>query len=142
MSFLQLDQISWRQREKPLSPTGLFVTSAQLPALIERLTDGCNQETLPYRAAHSQKGLVLLGEEEQLPWVPGVTYLGVDREAPHLLIPTNVSPDFPLELINRAVKAHVSAPPVAMIPHESLLFPMAEARPIDVAKFIALGQTL
>jgi len=140
MSFLQLDQISWQAREIPLSPVALFVSLPQLPLLAQKLNSRFSDEILPFRAVYSANGFILLGEQEQLPWVPEIRYLGLDNEAPHLLLPTNLSPSLPLALIDRAIFTQVPDSPAAIIPGKRLLFPLAQARSLDSKKLIALSE--
>jgi hypothetical protein len=77
--------------------------------------------------------LVLLGEEDQLPWADGVVYLGRDASSPSLLLPTNREPLVPLPLLERAVLARVRdlEPPIALLATPPLILSTGLARPID-----------
>lgn len=73
--------------------------------------------------------LVVLGETDSLPWVDGVSYLGADMDAPHLLLPTNREPNVPLDLLERALlRRSPFPPPLAIIPERNLVVSVANAR--------------
>jgi hypothetical protein len=83
------------------------------------------------RAVSIEDGLVLLGDAERLPWLPGVVYLGVDSRAPDLRLPTHSQPDIPVELLDAAVRARCPRFPAAVLPEQALLVPLDEARPLS-----------
>jgi hypothetical protein len=73
--------------------------------------------------------IVLLGEAVSLPWVDGVSYLGSDERAPHLLLPTNREPNVPLDLLERAlIERSPFPPPLALIETRNTVVSLAQAR--------------
>ena len=73
--------------------------------------------------------IVLLGEAVSLPWVDGVSYLGSDERAPHLLLPTNREPNVPLDLLERALIERSPFPtPLALIETRNTVVSLAQAR--------------
>lgn len=81
----------------------------------------------------AERGTLLVrGDAEILPWAEGVVYLGQDAEAPALLLPTALRPDFPAALLERAVRAQFStvAPPVAVLPGTQQVISVAGARTV------------
>jgi hypothetical protein len=71
----------------------------------------------------------LLGATDDLPWADGVSYLGVDPEAPSLLLPTTMTPQLPLALFERAVLRRASSGgPFAVLANERRLVSTALAR--------------
>jgi hypothetical protein len=84
-------------------------------------------------------GLLLLGAE--LPWAPGMTWLGAPASAPGLLLPTRLAPDVPEDLLFRAVRGRVEgALPVAVLPAEGWLVPAGEATPLDPVRLARWGR--
>jgi hypothetical protein len=76
--------------------------------------------------------IVLLGEPESLPWVDGVSYLGSDERAPHLLLPTNRDPNVPLDLLQQAlIERCPFPPPLAMIESRNTVVSLSEARQLS-----------
>lgn len=76
--------------------------------------------------------LVVRAETAALPWVEGVIYLGQDAEAPALLLPTALRPDFPAALLERAMRAQFPnvAPPIAVLPDALQAVSLAGARTV------------
>jgi hypothetical protein len=79
--------------------------------------------------------LVVLGPAEVLPWVEGAVYLGRDDLAPSLLLPTNVMPDVPLPLVERALLRRVPGAdrPVAVLRGPEVLVSTGRAQPAPPA---------
>jgi hypothetical protein len=93
------------------------------------------EDSLHALAAVAGDGLlVVLGDQDALPWVDGVVYLGRDESAPSLLLPTALAPTVPSALLEIAVRRIVArAAPVAMLPSLARLVPCGAARSIDRA---------
>ena len=73
--------------------------------------------------------LVILGEEERLPWVNGIIYLGHDPQSPSLFFPTTVEPSVPAALLERSVATvHGQRGPCALLLDPPAIVPLAEAR--------------
>ena len=81
--------------------------------------------------------LILLGTD--LPWADGAVYLGRDPRAPGLLLPTLLSPDVPLDLLERAVARRMLLP-VAWLPAPTALVSLASAGPVDPARLEHLAR--
>ena len=76
--------------------------------------------------------IVLLGEAESLPWVDGVSYLGSDERAPHLLLPTNREPSVPADLLQQALTDQSRFPaPLAFIEASNTVVSLSEARELS-----------
>jgi MoxR-vWA-beta-propeller ternary system domain bpX5 len=76
--------------------------------------------------------IILLGEAESLPWVDGVSYLGSDERAPHLLLPTNRDPNVPLDLLQQAlVEQSPFQPPLAFVETRNTVISLSQARELS-----------
>jgi hypothetical protein len=75
---------------------------------------------------------VLLGAAEDLPWVPGVVYLGREAEAPSLLLPTTLAPTVPAALLLQAFQKQFPelTLPLAVIPASGNVVSLHAARAV------------
>lgn len=120
-------------REPPLSVVG--VASMRPDALFAALV-GRDDEVLARLSGVAAPGLiVVLGGEDDLPFVDGATWLGRDPAAPGLLLPTTLAPDVAAGLYADAVRSRAKASLVAVLPGPPLtLVPLDAARPLDRAR--------
>jgi hypothetical protein len=126
--------LTWRRREPPLAPRGLYARGAAAERLVRRLL-AADDATLARLEGVAGADLVCVrGAAAELPWVDGVEYLGVDAHAPGLLLPTRLVPDAPVELVRRALAARCPTP-LALVP--GLVVPLATARPLERAALAA-----
>src|SRR4026209_423357 len=108
-----LIEVTWRPRLTPLTPLGAAALGSAATKLAHRLLQA--PDDLPRFKGVSAPGLlVILGEEELLPWVDKVVYLGRDDQSPSLLLPTNLEPSVPLSMLERSIAAtHAGIEPCA-----------------------------
>ena len=125
-----LIEVTWRPRLTPLTPLGAAALGSAATKLAHRLLQA--PDDLPRFKGVSAPGLlVILGEEELLPWVDKVVYLGRDDQSPSLLLPTNLEPSVPLSLLERSITAtHAGIAPCAVLVNPPTIIPLAEARPL------------
>src|SRR5438445_10603043 len=96
-------KIQWIPRDLPLLPTAVAAHGPASLRLARRLLQ-LSDESLAQLEGVAGKELILVqGNEEQLPWVDGVQYLGVDPAAPSLLLPTNYRPNLPEAFVEKAL---------------------------------------
>jgi hypothetical protein len=83
--------------------------------------------------------LVLVGPTDALPWAEGAAWLGRDRDAPGLLLPTTLAPDVPTALYARAVlsRAPAGTAPIAVLLEPPLFVPIGSARPLGAGSIHA-----
>lgn len=90
-----------------------------------------------YKAVGAPGLLVILGEEQRLPWVDGVVYLGHDAQLPSLLFPTNLEPSVPAALLERSLAGvHNVCGPCAVLLDPPAIVPLSEARTIARASLV------
>jgi hypothetical protein len=124
--------LHWFPRERPLLPCAVAAHGEAAQRLARRLLEYGEAE-LEQLQGVSERGILLIrGEMALLPWAEGVIYLGQDAEAPALLLPTALRPDFPVALLERAIRARFSAvvPPLAVLPGTLQVVSMAGARAV------------
>lgn len=84
-----------------------------------------------YKGVSAPGLLVVLGEEERLPWVDGVVYLGHDSQSPSLLFPTNLEPSVPAALLERSLAlVHNQHGPCALLLDPPSVVPLSGAQTI------------
>ncbi|MEZ4300219.1 MAG: hypothetical protein R3B70_35055 [Polyangiaceae bacterium] len=117
-------------REAPLAAVAAAGVGECARALGERLL-GMDDATLSgLSGVAAGDAIVVLGEAEALPWVPEIVYLGRDLRAPRLLLPTALSPDVPVDVLERAIVKRCPVTPLAVIPSPRRLVPVGKAAPI------------
>jgi hypothetical protein len=124
--------LNWLPRERSLTPCAAVARGEAASRLARRLLE-CEDAALEQLQGVAARSLLIVrGEAEALPWVEGVLYLGQEAEAPALLLPTALRPDFPAALLERALKAQFPtlAPPVAVLPGTLELVSLADARTV------------
>ena len=78
-------------RESPLAPSALIAEGASAQALLARLLDEPARLHVLQGVVHQEGSACLIaiqGEAANLPWVEGVSYFGVDANAPRLRLST------------------------------------------------------
>ncbi|ABC29564.1 hypothetical protein HCH_02784 [Hahella chejuensis KCTC 2396] len=124
-------EIEWVRCERPTQPGGLLAREEHkvdcLRSLLQLQPD--RQTALLGVAAASC--IVILGREQDLPWIPGVIYLGRAASSPHLWWPTYLQPTTPPDLLQHAVHRHAGSGDFAIDPERQTLIPLREALPLD-----------
>ncbi len=117
----------------PIAAVGLELGGVA-EALAKRLLALSDHELSQLRGVAGDGVLLVLGDANALPWVNGITYLGVDPRAPRLLVPTMLTPNLPIELFEQALLRDLRAePPIAVLTAAPRLISLAAALPIDRA---------
>lgn len=134
--------VTWSPRSEPLVPCACIARGPVAHALARAVLALDAQQLARIKACAGDRLLLLFGANADLPWLDGITYLGRDEAAPHLLLPTNRRPDVPVDLFGRALAARLpeAAKAGAIVPDatEGLLWvSIAAAGPIDRASLEA-----
>lgn len=125
-------KINWIARDTPLLPAAVAAHGPASVRLARRLLQLPDESLAQLEGIAGQQLILVQGSEQQLPWVDGVQYLGVDPAAPFLLLPTNYRPSLPEAFVQRALlkKAECSGR-IAVLPVPLLLVPLNSARPVS-----------
>ena len=100
--------VRWVPRSEPLAPFACVARGAAAQALGRALLAWDAARLARIKACAGDDLLLLLGEGPDLPWQEGITYLGRDEAAPHLLLPTSRRPDVPVDLFARALAGQIT----------------------------------
>ncbi len=131
--------LKWLPREHPLIPCAVAAQGEAAQRLARRLLEWGEGELGQLQGVAERGTLLVCGETAALPWAEGVIYLGQDAEAPALLLPTALHPDFPPALLERALRAQfpAAAPPLAVLPGRLQAVSLAGARTVQRTSLLA-----
>ena len=129
--------VAWRERDAPLAPAAVAARGSASRTLARRLLTLDDERLGRLRGVAGSGLLVLVGAADDLPWVDGVVYLGVDPRARALLLPTTLEPDAPLPLLERALLDRRDRPPLAVLLEPPALVSVGAARPVARAALAA-----
>lgn len=130
--------VAWVPRPAPLAPRAVAAVGDVARALGRRLAQLDDASLGRLAVVASATLLLVLGEQADLPWIDGVTYLGRDDSAPELLLPTALAPSVPPAVLEAAIKARsAGASPIAVLMPSRLIVPCGVARAIDRARLVA-----
>lgn len=97
--------IIWSPREDPLVPLAVAACSAVLSRdTTLKLLKREDSELAKLQCIAGSGVLFILADENELPWLDGVVYLGQERNST-IYIPTNLQASAPLPLLERALLA-------------------------------------
>lgn len=122
---------SWSARLDPLAPRAVAATGSVARTLARATLSRDDDRLKALRGVAGEDVIVLLGDAEALPWVDGVVYLGVDLDAPSLLLPTALVPPAPLALFERAAVRLAGSTPVVVLPAAQRFVAVGTARPLS-----------
>jgi hypothetical protein len=136
----------WMVREPPLSPVALAAVGKETRhALLQRLAQCGSEELSRLHGVVGDEIVVIYGATEHLPWIDRGHWLGRDRAAPGLYLPTTQKPDVHIELFERMVLRDVDVrAPVAVIRMGESLTLVSLANALTVSRtrvLAALGKT-
>ena len=122
-----------------MTPCAVVAQGEAAQRLARRLMELGEAELAQLQGVAERGTLLIRGEMDLLPWAEGVIYLGQDAEAPALLLPTALQPDFPVALLERAVRTQFPAvaPPVAVLPGTLQVISLAGTRTVARASLKA-----
>jgi|GEM_PF-4379464 len=129
-----MTRVAWSPRPAPLSPEAVLIPFSSVHGRISELAKRA------LRGVASTQGLILLGREHELPWLPGSAYFSRSLRAPEVYFPTGLQPNLPEELVARATvqeysKRKLSAGPYLISPEgwtaQSMLVSLSMTGTVD-----------
>ncbi len=132
-------QVSWTPRRTPLTAVAAAARGEAAIRLVKRLLARDDDHLRLLQGIGGADLAIITGPQDQLPWVDGVTYLGRASGAPDLLLPTNLQPTVPENLLARAIAHAKIPPPVALLVDHRTLVSLAQALPLSRATLVAWG---
>lgn len=129
--------LNWIPRDEPLIPIAVVSHGDTARRLIERVLKDDVEKMQRLNGVVVNDTIILTGKPEDLPWIIGVEYLGVDPDAPHLLLPTNSTLEMPVALLSEILYRKFLRAPIAVVPSTKSLIPTDIARPLDRDRLLA-----
>lgn len=77
--------------------------------------------------------VVLISEQENLPWLPGVQYFGRHKNAPNIYMPTQLKCSLKYDVIQNIIMREFKQGSYLLVPESKLIIPLIEARTLDRA---------
>lgn len=132
MTDIEPSRLAWIDREAPLPAAGV-VAHATAVAALARSADSRLDAGASLAAAYGHGYLVIIGDDADLPWADGATYLGWEAA---VLVPTTRQPVPRTALIAEAARRTAGAHDlVVVLPHVVLRTP--NPRPIADGDLLA-----
>jgi hypothetical protein len=131
--------MSWVDRKIVLAPIAAYAHGAAAIELAHKLSKWPADRLAKLSGVSTKNTIVVLAQQEdELPWVDGIQYLGKDPAAPQLLLPTALAPDVHAGLFERAIAGKArTVGLIAVVPDPPAIIPMKPALPLTVAKLAA-----
>lgn len=101
-------------------------------ALVNYLLNHVNESQYKQlQLVSSQDVIILIGSENQLPWVDGIQYAGYDDEEPRLWRPSHKIPNIPQPLLADSLCQHHQHTPILIWDSPKVLIPLNDAQIVD-----------
>ena len=127
---MKLSDIVWTPSPHPLAASGLLIYAREFPLLKDKLNTFTPEQKVRVKLAHDKNVIVLLGEDADLPWIPGALYLGQVTGVTHLYLPTTLSPSLPIPLVASAVSTLFGNGQYVIDPKHHQCFDVSAALPL------------
>ncbi|WP_022951102.1 hypothetical protein [Leucothrix mucor] len=128
---MKLSDIVWKPSQQPLPASGLLIYAAEYPLFKAKLASFTPEQKARLKLAHGSDVAVLLGANQDLPWIPGALYLGQASGVTNLYLPTTLSPSLPIALIASAVATLFGTGQYAIDPKHHQCFNISAALPLS-----------
>jgi len=96
-------KINWRNRFDALEPVAVIGFDDTARRLKEKLLSFDDGKLSSMQGVFAENLLFATAQTTDLPWVDGVVYLGKDARAASIFLPTNLRPDVPFDLFEKAL---------------------------------------
>lgn len=126
-------EFTWQPRVTPLIASAVFIPTDKIQTALQRLMQLDAEHLATLEGVICELGMVILGEQNALPWVDGCVYLAMDKQAPHLYISTLFEPSLPLALLDKAVYKKWGQV-VALLPEMTTLISLQNRKKLSIEK--------
>ncbi len=127
-----MNSLKWLPAHSPLKPVGMIIANEK--SSIQRLLELDSERLSSLRGSYFKSGIILLGNEEHLPWIPSAIYLGQDESASQLLVPTHLSPSLPIDWVHRAIQRKFGSGQYAIDPANHNVYNVVGALNVSIKK--------
>jgi hypothetical protein len=137
--------LRWSWQPTPEAPPPQAVVAhgpATVQALVTRLHGLPSAERERLSVVAAAGWLVVLGAQDDLPWVDGVGYAAPSTVAPALWLPTHRHPDLPHDVMAQALAQALGPGPLLLWPSPEVVLPLQGAQPASDAVLAAARRQL
>jgi len=128
-----MESLEWLPADEPLSAVGLIV--AKNRTTVEHLLGLDDSRLAGLRGSYCDDVMILLGSESFLPWFSeSAIYLGRMKSAPKLLIPTTLTPNLPIDWVQRSIKRQFGDGDFVINPHKQEVYNISDALTVSQTK--------
>lgn len=120
--------IAWQTRPTALTPAGLVAPATLAPALLSLLRLSEARQLSALSVVATRDLIVLLGDNDALPWLDGARYCAPDPDARNLWTPTHLAPALPVDLVQTNLIERAGSSPVLLWHAPEQLLPLAGAQ--------------
>ena len=101
--------LEWKRRQEALVPSGLVTAGAVTLRLLAQLKLASDEALQRLTVVATRDLMVLLGSNDDLPWIDGARYCAPDPGAQTLWLPTTMAPALPPDLLRQSAARRVGA---------------------------------
>ncbi|MCA9552598.1 MAG: hypothetical protein KC933_21370 [Myxococcales bacterium] len=140
-------RVEWVARQPPLPPVGVAARGHAAELLVRNLLTRSDDALANFTGLAAPDLVVVCSADigrptnrSELPWVDGVSYLGVAPGSAGLWVPTTLAPTVPEALLARAIQhARIPAPAAILLftVGEATVISLAQARPLARDQLVA-----
>lgn len=117
--------LSWSPQEPPRRPAAVLGREGSACRLALAVHQR-GADAAGLRVAAAPGLLLVVGDEADLPWADGATYLGREEG---VLLPTTLAPSVPPDLLRQALRGRTGEADLVVVPGEVLVFAAAAGAP-------------
>ena len=123
-------KLTWMPRLIPLRPEAAIATGAAAQKISQLMLRYPVERLERLKAGGLGELLLVVGDEDDLPWAPGVSYLGRDPDAHQIYLPTNLQPNLPAILLEQSLRQAGKRLPLAVLPETMQLVTITNLLPL------------
>jgi hypothetical protein len=132
--------LEWKRRPQALPPSGLVTAGAVTQRLLAQLRLCGDAALARLTAVATRDLLVVIGANDDLPWIDGARYCAPDPVAQTLWLPTTLMPTLPPDLLRRSAVARVGERAVLLWNEPEQLLPLHQPRSLTPELLAWIGK--
>jgi len=125
--------LEWLRRGEALPASGMVTAGAVTRALLAQLRRWDDEKLARLTVVATRDLLVLLGANDDLPWVDGARYCAPDPAIQTLWLPTTMLPELPADLVRRSLRARAGEHAILLWNEPEQMLPLHQARSVTPA---------
>jgi hypothetical protein len=120
--------LAWERRTQALTPAGMVTRGDVTQRLLAQLATASEAELANLSVVATRELMVLIGANDDLPWIDGARYCAPDPQVATLWLPTTVAPALPPDLLRRSAAARAGTQALLLWNEPEQFLPLHEPR--------------